>query len=133
MARKLLVVDDERTITTILAKIADGLGHVVRTCNDSGAAVAVFQEFQPDVVMLDLVMPGTDGIDIMREILAADAGARIIVMTGFGPGYLRLARAVAGFYDHPGVSQLAKPFRRVDVAEALAKAEASGTGSRAAA
>jgi len=67
---KVLVIDDERDIAE-LVKLVLGLGsHHVQVCNDPDQAVAVALEFRPDLVLLDVVMPGVDGYDVFHEIKA---------------------------------------------------------------
>ncbi len=119
MARKLLVVDDQDSITRIVSKIASRLGYQVQTVNDPTGAFDAFETFLPDILVIDLVMPEVDGIDILHKILAMGTNARIIVMSGFGKGYLRLGQEVGAFHDHPGITTLAKPFRRAELVALL--------------
>lgn len=119
MAKKVLVIDDEKSITTIIEKIASNLGYQVQTLNDPALAAVEIEAFQPDILLLDMIMPDLDGIDIMRALLTAGTRTRIILMTGFGHGYMRLGQAVAEFHQHPSVATLAKPFRRIDLAAIL--------------
>lgn len=119
MVKKLLVVDDQNSITKIVSKIAVSLGYEVRKVNDPSMAFQVFEDFKPDVLIIDLVMPEVDGIDILHAILAAGTSARIIIMSGFGKSYLRLGEAVAEFHQHASITTLAKPFRRADLAALL--------------
>jgi CheY-like chemotaxis protein len=119
MTRKLLVVDDQDSITKIVSKIAGDLGYEVRRVNDPSVAFEAFEDFEPDVLIIDLVMPEVDGIDILHTILAAGTSAKIIVMSGFGKSYLQLGEAVAMFHDHPPITTLAKPFRKADLAALL--------------
>jgi CheY-like chemotaxis protein len=119
MTRRLLVVDDQDSITKIVSKIGTRLGYEVRTVNDPTRAFDEFEDFRPDVLAIDLVMPEVDGIDILHKILAMGTNARIIIMSGFGKGYLRLGQEVATFHDHPAISTLAKPFRRADLIAVL--------------
>jgi CheY-like chemotaxis protein len=115
MPKKILVVDDENSITKIVDKIASSLGFIVRTLNDPAVAFQTFEEFKPDVLILDLMMPDIDGIDILNLVLAAGTGAKIVVMSGYGKSYLQLGKAVGEFHDHPDITTLAKPFRRADL------------------
>jgi len=119
MTRKLLVVDDQDSITKIVSKIAGSLGYEVRKVNDPAAAFQAFEDFKPDVLIIDLVMPEVDGIDILHAILAVGTTARIIIMSGFGKSYLRLGEAVAAFHEHASITTLAKPFRKADLAALL--------------
>ena len=119
MTRKLLVVDDQDSITRIVSKIATSLGYDVRTLTEPALAFGVFQEFEPDVLVIDLVMPEVDGIDVLHKILAVGTAAEIIVMSGFGKSYLRVGADVAAFHDHTNVTKLAKPFRKAELASLL--------------
>jgi DNA-binding NtrC family response regulator len=119
MPKKLLVIDDERSITKIVERVAIELGFEVRSLNDAATAYEVFEAFQPDVLMLDLMMPDVDGIDVLNQVLAAGTGAKLVVMSGYGKSYLQLGKAVAVFHEHPDITTLAKPFRRSDLIELL--------------
>jgi DNA-binding response OmpR family regulator len=121
MERRLLVVDDQDSITKVVAKIASQLGYQVRSINDPNAAFDEFETFKPDVLIIDLVMPELDGIDILHRILALGTTARIIVMSGFGKSYLRLGKEVAAFHDHADITTLAKPFRKADLVALLGR------------
>lgn len=123
MSKRLLIVDDETAITKIVGKIASGCGYEIETVNDATLAMGVFHSFMPDVLMIDMVMPDVDGIDILRQVMAVAPETKIITMTGFGPGYLRLAKAVALFDDKSDITELAKPFRRADILAALGEAD----------
>ena|ERR1700742_1715594 len=129
MTQKLLVVDDEKSITRIIGRIAAGLGYEVFEVNDPGDALETFLRVQPDVLMLDMIMPDVDGVDILREVAAMGMQTRIIVTSGFGSGYLRLAKAVAAFEEQPAITELAKPFRRSDVIAVLGDARAAPQSS----
>jgi two-component system, OmpR family, response regulator len=123
MAKRLLIVDDETTITKIIGRIASGLDYEIEAVNDATQAMDVFRSFMPDILMIDMVMPDVDGIDILRQVMAVSRDVKIIMMTGFGPGYLRLAKAVALFDEMPDITELTKPFRRADILLALGEAE----------
>jgi CheY-like chemotaxis protein len=121
MCKKLLVIDDQTGMTKVVSHIATGLGYEVKAVTDSTQAIDTFLDFMPDVVVLDLVMPKKDGIDVLNEILATGVQSRVIVMTGYGDGYLRLAEGLAKFHDNDRVSVMRKPFRRNDLVDLLDK------------
>jgi two-component system, OmpR family, response regulator len=123
MPKKLLIVDDEPAITKIIGKIASSADYEIKSVNDATQAMAVFRSFRPDVLMIDMIMPDVDGVDILRDVMAISRDVKVIIMTGFGPGYLRLAKAVALFDEKPDITELEKPFRRTDVLFALGEAE----------
>jgi CheY-like chemotaxis protein len=115
MAKKLLVIDDQTGITKVVALIARKLGLNTRTLNSSAQATEVFIAFKPDVLILDMIMPEKDGIDVLNEILLTGIPVKIVLTSGFSDSYLRLAEGVAKFHDNDNVSILRKPFRREEL------------------
>ena len=115
MAKKLLVIDDQTGITKVVELIARQLGLNVRALNSSSQATEVFIAFKPDVLILDMIMPEKDGIDVLNEILLTGIPVKIILTSGFSDSYLRLAEGVARFHDNENVSILRKPFRREEL------------------
>ncbi|HVY15309.1 MAG TPA: response regulator [Rhodopila sp.] len=127
MSKKLLVIDDEKSFTTIISRIAEDLGFEVVAVNDPLQALEAVSRVQPDVLVVDMVMPHVDGVDILRHIAASNSSVemKIIAMSGFGAGYLRLAKAIVALELRLPVIELPKPFRRADVVAALTGGRAS--------
>ena len=119
MTKKLLVIDDQSGITKVVELIAKQLGLTAKTLNSSAEATDVFIAFQPDVVMLDMIMPEKDGIDVLNEILLTGIPVKVVLTSGFSDSYLRLAEGVAKFHEHENVSILRKPFRREELINLL--------------
>jgi CheY-like chemotaxis protein len=119
MAKKLLVVDDQSGITRVVEMIARQLGLNVRSLNSSAQATETFIAFKPDILMLDMIMPEKDGIDVLNEILLTGYPVKIVLTSGFSDSFLRLAEGVAKFHDNPNVSVLRKPFRREELIDLL--------------
>ncbi len=67
-AAKVLVVDDEPEITDIVEAFLSEAGYVVAVENTPTKAIDAARQFQPDVVLLDIMMPGVDGYDICQQI-----------------------------------------------------------------
>jgi two-component system response regulator YcbB len=119
MAKKLLVIDDQTGITKVVELIAKQLGLNARSVNSPSQAIDVFLAFKPHVVMLDMIMPEKDGIDVLNEILLTGHPVKIVLTSGFSESYLRLAEGVAKFHENPNVSILRKPFRREELIKLL--------------
>ncbi len=68
MDTKLLVVDDDRNICDILKMYFENEGYKVKTANDGAEGVNCFKMFEPDLVLLDIMMPKKDGWQVCREI-----------------------------------------------------------------
>ena len=85
MTIRVVLVDDQAMVRTGLRMVlaAEGDIEVVGEAADGAAGVRVVSELRPDVVLLDVRMPGTDGLEAARQILAADLPTRVIVLTTF--------------------------------------------------
>ena len=119
MAKKLLVIDDQAGITKVVEMIARQLGITTRTLNNSSQATETFIAFKPDILILDMIMPEKDGIDVLNEVLLTGIPVKVVLTSGFSDSYLRLAEGVAKFHENPDVSVLRKPFRRDELVELL--------------
>jgi two-component system response regulator MtrA len=115
MTKKLLIIDDQTGITRVVSLIAKQLAMECRTLNDPMRATEEFVDFQPDILILDMIMPEKDGIDVLNEILLTGIPAHIVLTSGYSDAYLRLAEGVAKFHDSRPVSILRKPFRRKEL------------------
>lgn len=80
-----LLCDDSRALRMLAARQLDDCGFdVVGEADNGEDAVAQFLKLQPDVVLLDLVMPKRDGKQALREILAHDSQARVVILSSLG-------------------------------------------------
>ncbi|HWJ98416.1 MAG TPA: response regulator, partial [Acidimicrobiales bacterium] len=68
MARQILVVEDEALIADAIAARLRSEGHEVRVASDGPSGVAYAERFEPDLVILDLMLPGLDGLEVCRQI-----------------------------------------------------------------
>ena len=124
--RRILIVDDNRDAVHSLATLLGLLDAVVATANSGLAALKEFETFKPDVVLLDLSMPGMDGFEVARSIRAAPGGseARLIAITGWGQKEDREKTASVGFDAH-----LVKPVDMQQLKAVIQGREQEGQGS----
>jgi two-component system, OmpR family, response regulator len=108
-AKHILVVDDESRIRTMLRRYLESEGFKVTEAADGTAMRRAFASEQPDLVLLDLMMPGEDGLSLARGI-RQDAQTPIIMLTGKGDLIDRVAGLEAGADDY-----VAKPFHLREV------------------
>jgi two-component system response regulator MtrA len=80
---RVLVVDDDASLAEMLTIVLRQEGFESRVCPRGDHALAAFREYRPDVVLLDLMLPGKDGIDVCREI-RAESGVPIVMLTAKG-------------------------------------------------
>ena len=79
-----LVIDDNADVCRLLATLCELWGHEVATATDGDEALAVWEGFRPDVVILDLDLPELDGWEVARRIRAAEGGeVYIIALSGW--------------------------------------------------
>lgn len=79
---KVLLVDDNALTRYTIKSLLEKLGHeVVAEAEDGAAAVKLYGETKPDVVFLDLILPGRSGVEILGDLRALDPAARVVVVT----------------------------------------------------
>jgi PAS domain S-box-containing protein len=100
--RRVLVVDDNRDSADGLATLLSIQGHHVATAHDGPSALEQAHRFLPDIVLLDIGLPGMDGYEVARRMRAAPdlQASRLIAVTGYGGESDRLRSSEAGFSNH---------------------------------
>ncbi len=100
--RRILIVDDNRVAATMLDQILRQVGHEVRTVHDGEAAVREAGEFRPDVVLLDIGLPGRNGYEVARHIRQQPWGHEVVLiaLTGWGQDEYRRRSEEAGIDHH---------------------------------
>ncbi|HSF43388.1 MAG TPA: sigma-54 dependent transcriptional regulator [Thermoanaerobaculia bacterium] len=101
----ILIVDDERPIRRILAVLLQDSRHRVAEAGSGEEALALLPEFKPDVVLLDLKLPGMDGLETLRRMRAIAPRLDVIMMTAHGSIATAVEAMRRGAFDY-----VAKPF-----------------------
>ena len=98
--RRILVVDDEEDVATTFADLLEKDGHQTLAVNDGPAALAAFGKFGPEVVLIDLGLPGMDGYEVARRLREEHGDKKILLVavTGYQSDAARLKQA--GFDQH---------------------------------
>jgi len=101
----ILVVDDEEVVLELFHKILKKEEYTVLTANNGKEALGLLNRKRPELVILDLKMPGMNGIEILRQIKRIDENIEVIMITGYGT--MKTARITMrlGAYDY-----ITKPF-----------------------
>jgi DNA-binding response OmpR family regulator len=81
---RILVVDDEASIRKLLRLAFQTCGYEVADAANGDAALEQHEKFRPSVVVIDLIMPGMEGIEAIRHLRKRDPNLRIIAMSGGG-------------------------------------------------
>ena len=100
--RRVLVVDDNPDAAETLASLVDALGGEARTAADGASAIQCALEFSPEIILLDIGMPGMDGYETCRQMRKAQVVKRpfIVAITGWGQDGDKRRAAEAGFDAH---------------------------------
>jgi DNA-binding response OmpR family regulator len=102
---RILVVDDEESVVQVLSEYFSGQGYTVATAGNGEEAVRTLAEFQPSVVLLDVRMPGIDGVEALRRIRVAAPSVSVIMVTANEDVELARETLKLGAFDY-----VAKPF-----------------------
>ena len=111
---RVLVVEDDTILRETLAEVMSDEGHEVRSAADGQAALDVLAQWEPDVILLDLMMPRMDADEFRRRqrVDALASGARVLIVSAARDVESAAARLEADGW-------LAKPFRLLEVIEAV--------------
>ena len=121
--KRLLVVDDEPRFRDFVARVAGDPGYEVE-CAASGTEFMVLCEaFEPDVAVIDVVMPGVDGVEIVQWLAEKAAELHLVIVTGFAPDYATLAKKLGEAKGLRSVVTLTKPVRLAALQKALTPAD----------
>src|SRR5262249_43606302 len=107
---RLLVVDDDPSVREALALVLDLNGFEVATAGDGREAIRTLSRESPDAVVLDVLMPGIDGLEVCRRMRATGDRTPVLMLTARAEVSERVAGLEAGADDY-----LAKPFAREEL------------------
>jgi len=113
--KRVLVVDDNQDAANTLNSLLESLGHVTRVAFDGPSALQISDEFHPEVVLLDIGMPGMNGYDVARRLRhRTGSPLKIVAITGWGTQEDRALSREAGFDRH-----LVKPVDEMELQRVL--------------
>jgi DNA-binding NarL/FixJ family response regulator len=98
MGATILIADDNPRLCALIRRISAQQPdlHVVAEAEDGAAAIRLAHEFQPDIVLLDIIMPRVNGLEAMRRIKAERPGTKVIIVTVHAEDAYRRAAADSG-------------------------------------
>jgi DNA-binding response OmpR family regulator len=105
MSELVLVVDDDPTVSDVVRRYLERVGYAVTLSADGNDALAVFDRTRPDLVVLDLMLPGLDGLEVCRRMRASAPEVPIIMLTALGEESDRVLGLQLGADDY-----VTKPF-----------------------
>jgi FixJ family two-component response regulator len=117
-------MDDHPDAAAALARVASTAGYEPTVLTDSRHFATTFRALNPGAVILDVMMPEQDGIELLRDIAAAAPATPVLLVTGHGEVWARMARDLGSILGLTHVAMAAKPVSRATVTDFL------GTASR---
>lgn len=114
---KILVIDDEPELRELMKDVLEDEGYQVCSAGSGADGIALNEQENPDLILLDMRMPEMDGIATLRAIRASDDQVLVIILTGYGcPDTIRDAA------DLDVSEYLSKPFENRELVSIIAKA-----------
>lgn len=102
---KLLVVDDDLHLRLMIEAILESEGYSVVLAKSGPEALAIMKEEQPSLALLDYMMPGMSGLDVLKEMKKSHGQTKVIMVTGHGNEKLSIEMLKSGASDY-----IQKPF-----------------------
>lgn len=106
---RMLVIDDEEDICEIIAEVGSKRGLEVQTLSNADNVTATLVNFKPDFIMLDLMMPGMDGVELLRLLSEHTKNAKLCLISGSDARVLNSARRLGSAHGLDVIAALEKP------------------------
>lgn len=115
--KRVLIVDDSMVMRKMIGDILTKHGfEVVGQAKNGAEAIEVYPKLNPNLVTMDVIMPGEPGVEVVKKIVALDAGARIMMVSGLSQKNLVMQALQNG-----AVEFIVKPFEEADLVAAATK------------
>jgi len=118
---RILIVDDDPQLRLSFEKLLTDEGHTVETASTGEAGIASVRHSVPDLVVMDIRMPGMSGLEALQRMLAIDPKLTIIIMTAYGTTDTAIEATKLGAYDY-----VLKPFNIPEVLDLIGRALDAG-------
>lgn len=115
MMPTLTVVDDEPEMQQIIRHAAENAGFEVSARNSAKEFIESYPDKDPDVIVMDIVMPDMDGLELISWLGAQNCRASIVLISGYGEDYLRIGDLLGSHQGSNIVKTLTKPISLADL------------------
>ncbi len=121
-SRRLLIIDDEPDIGQFIGAVAEGLDYEVTITTEAKAFIDAYNSENPDIVVVDVVMPNIDGIELVKYLAQSGCAVRVLVISGYTERYLDNTKTLAEAFGLASVTAMQKPIELAEL-EAYLSAE----------
>ena len=113
----LMTVDDSRLIRSIIGDIAQELGFKVIEATTADEAVELYKKFKPDIVFMDIILEGRNGIEALKDIKDYDKEAKVVICTSI----IGQENIIQKARDFGAMAYITKPFKEDEIYETIRK------------
>ncbi|MHB8929152.1 MAG: sigma-54-dependent transcriptional regulator [Melioribacteraceae bacterium] len=99
MTAKILIVDDDDLVAASLKKVLIKIGYEVSTCLNAGEVEQFIEQFQPDIILLDIYLTTHNGIDVLRSLKKKHSSIHVIMITGYADVKMAVTAIKSGAFD----------------------------------
>ena len=117
--RRVLILDDDEAVALTIQRVAAAAGHDARHTSDPVEFFELVSSWAPEVVVVDLIMPHLDGIDVLAKLAERGSDTSVVILTGLEPRVAAAARRFALEHGLAISGTLTKPFTRRQIESAL--------------
>ena len=121
MPHAVLIIEDEASLARNIKLYLEEDGFEARIANDGETGLELFDGLRPDLVLLDLRLPGMNGLEVLKKLRARDPAAKVIMLTAHGSLQIAVEAIKAGAYEY-----LPKPVVLSELKRVLDRALAEG-------
>ena len=118
--RRVMICDDEPDFRAIVVDVVKGMGMEPVEVGRPEDFAGTYEAGAPDIVVLDIVMPNIDGLELVDWLAGAGYRGRLVLVSGYNPNYARAARTMADMKGIASVTVLQKPVSLADLRAVLA-------------
>ena len=120
----LLVIEDDKKIADLVCQVAKEAGFAARMTGKFTEIPSLYDSFLPEVIVLDILMPGMGGFEVLSFLAKRNSPSRVIILSG-QPNYRPMALRLAKGLELAIVANIAKPFRIFQLRQILESAKHS--------
>lgn len=118
--KSLLIIDDERDFADYVGEVGEDMGYDVVVTENAMDFMNAYRNKVPTTLVMDMVMPGVDGVELISWLAQQECPSNIIIVTGFNPRYVELAENLGDARGLEHIQSLTKPVKLSDLRAALA-------------
>lgn len=121
MTPRLAIIDDDPEIAEVVATVSESRGFEIFAFTSPNEFIWAYERIKPDVIVMDIVMPEIDGIEVIQSLVKLKSDAAIILISGYSGRYIDAASAIGEIGGLNILGTLEKPFGIADLEKILAR------------